>query len=252
VFTAAMVRGLATGEADRDRDGYVDLDELYDYVYDTVREATPHQTPGKWTFGVQGDLVIARSKAAPTAPITAPPPARATSPAPPRGGQRGGRTRSRAMLVALVALVILGVAAGGAWLLLADPPDDNGASPNETAPTGDAPIPAAFDGEWRGTGELHDDNDTSSQFTAELREGLTSGRLEGEASSCMEGALVVETATTDRLTTHFVSDEDGCSNWSVVFTPSRDQLHMAVNPDSGTDGYQNEFAIDLTRTVPRG
>ena len=60
VFTTAMVRGLTTGEADRDQDGYVDLDELYDYVYDAVREVTPHQTPGKWTFGVQGDLVIAR------------------------------------------------------------------------------------------------------------------------------------------------------------------------------------------------
>lgn len=63
VFTTAMVRGLTTGEADRDQDGYVDLDELYDYVYSAVRDVTPHQTPGKWTFGVQGDLVIARRAA---------------------------------------------------------------------------------------------------------------------------------------------------------------------------------------------
>jgi Caspase domain/WD domain, G-beta repeat len=60
LFTDALVEGLATGEADRDLDGYVGLDELYDYVYDRVREGTPHQTPGKWTFGVQGDLYIAR------------------------------------------------------------------------------------------------------------------------------------------------------------------------------------------------
>ena len=40
--------------------GYVALDELYDYVYDRVRAVTPNQTPGKWTFGVQGDLYIAR------------------------------------------------------------------------------------------------------------------------------------------------------------------------------------------------
>ena len=72
VFTAAMVRGLATGEADRDQDGYVDLDELYDYVYDSVREVTPHQTPGKWTFGVQGDLVIARRNSPVTEPATLP------------------------------------------------------------------------------------------------------------------------------------------------------------------------------------
>jgi uncharacterized caspase-like protein len=73
VFTTAMVRGLGSGEADRDQDGYVDLDELYDYVYDAVREVTPHQTPGKWTFGVQGDLVIARRGSAVTEPVALPP-----------------------------------------------------------------------------------------------------------------------------------------------------------------------------------
>jgi hypothetical protein len=73
VFTTAMVRGLTTGEADRDQDGYVDLDELYDYVYDAVREVTPHQNPGKWTFGVQGDLVIARRNTPVTEPAALPP-----------------------------------------------------------------------------------------------------------------------------------------------------------------------------------
>jgi len=38
-------------DADRDQDGMVGLDELYEYVYDKVRAATPNQTPGKWTFG---------------------------------------------------------------------------------------------------------------------------------------------------------------------------------------------------------
>jgi uncharacterized caspase-like protein len=58
VFTTALVEGLESGEADRDQDGYVGLDELYDYVYDQVQATTPHQTPGKWTFGVQGELVL--------------------------------------------------------------------------------------------------------------------------------------------------------------------------------------------------
>jgi hypothetical protein len=252
VFTAAMVRGLGTGEADRDRDGYVDLDELYDYVYDAVREVTPHQTPGKWTYGVQGDLMIARSKVGPTLPAAESPPARAVAPAPPADARRTPWTRRRATLVTLAALVLAVVVGGGAWLLLEDQPDDDGSPPNTPTPTGDAPIPAAFDGQWRGTGEIHDDDDTSTQFTAELREGLTSGRLEGEASSCMEGALVVKTATDDRLTTRFLPDEDGCTPWAVVFTPSGSRLHMAVDPDSGTDRFQNEFAIDLARTVPRG
>jgi uncharacterized caspase-like protein len=47
VFTNALVTGLETGDADRDQDGLIGLDELYDYVYDKVRTATPNQTPGK-------------------------------------------------------------------------------------------------------------------------------------------------------------------------------------------------------------
>jgi hypothetical protein len=65
-----VVDGLETGDADRDQDGYVDLDELYDYVYDRVRDATPNQTPGKWTFALQGDLFIARRRT----PVTRPAP----------------------------------------------------------------------------------------------------------------------------------------------------------------------------------
>jgi Caspase domain len=70
VFTSALVEGLETGEADRDQDGLVGLDELYDYVYDRVRAATPNQTSGKWTFGVQGELYIAHR----TRPVTTPAP----------------------------------------------------------------------------------------------------------------------------------------------------------------------------------
>ena len=70
VFTSALVDGLRTGEADRDQDGLVALDELYDYVYDKVRAVTPNQTPGKWAFGVQGELVIARR----ARPVTVPAP----------------------------------------------------------------------------------------------------------------------------------------------------------------------------------
>ncbi|MET8003904.1 caspase family protein [Nonomuraea glycinis] len=60
VFTRVLVEGLESGKADRDQDGYVGVHELYDYVYDQVRAVTPKQTPGKWTFDVQGDLIIAR------------------------------------------------------------------------------------------------------------------------------------------------------------------------------------------------
>jgi hypothetical protein len=66
------VEGLDTGEADRDQDGQVSLDELYDYVYDKVRVVTPHQTPGKWTFGVQGDIYVARRARPVTTPVPLP------------------------------------------------------------------------------------------------------------------------------------------------------------------------------------
>jgi caspase domain-containing protein/membrane-associated two-gene conflict system component 1 (EACC1) len=72
VFTSALVEGLETGEADRDQDGQVSLDELYDYVYDKVRVVTPHQTPGKWTFGVQGDIYVARRARPVTKPMPLP------------------------------------------------------------------------------------------------------------------------------------------------------------------------------------
>jgi hypothetical protein len=69
IFTSALVRGLETGEADRDRDGRVSVDELYDYLFDEVRKLTPKQTPGRWNFEVQGDLMIARSPAVRPAPL---------------------------------------------------------------------------------------------------------------------------------------------------------------------------------------
>ncbi|MFI6034799.1 caspase domain-containing protein [Streptomyces sp. NPDC051315] len=60
VFTHAVVQGLETGEADLDADGEVSLDDLYDYVFDHVREQNPNQTPSR-TVEMQGDLYLAHS-----------------------------------------------------------------------------------------------------------------------------------------------------------------------------------------------
>ncbi|MHC3467511.1 caspase, EACC1-associated type [Streptomyces sp. 7R007] len=61
VFTRAVVQGLETGEADLDADGEISLDDLYDYVFDHVREQNPNQTPSK-TVELQGELYLAHSR----------------------------------------------------------------------------------------------------------------------------------------------------------------------------------------------
>ncbi|WP_170284965.1 caspase family protein [Kribbella amoyensis] len=62
VFTSAVVAGLASGEADRDGDGWIGLTELVGYVGDRVHLVTPNQHPQMWTFGSSGELLIARSR----------------------------------------------------------------------------------------------------------------------------------------------------------------------------------------------
>jgi len=72
VFTLYLLQGLRTGEADSDGDGKITLDELYDYVYDKVVSVTPMQTPGKWSYRQQGELVIATNPRPVLKPATLP------------------------------------------------------------------------------------------------------------------------------------------------------------------------------------
>jgi hypothetical protein len=61
LFTHYLIDGLNSGAADRDEDGEITIDELYDYVYEKVLSETPKQTPGKWAYGQQGDIIIAQN-----------------------------------------------------------------------------------------------------------------------------------------------------------------------------------------------
>ncbi len=60
VFTRTIVHGLRTGDADRDGDGLVSVEELYDHTLAQVRLLTPKQTPGK-LIDTYGDIYVARS-----------------------------------------------------------------------------------------------------------------------------------------------------------------------------------------------
>jgi formylglycine-generating enzyme required for sulfatase activity len=61
IFTHYLVEGLQTGAADANTDGWITLDELYDYVHAQVVTRTPKQTPAKWTYKQQDSFVIARN-----------------------------------------------------------------------------------------------------------------------------------------------------------------------------------------------
>ena len=65
-FTKALVDGLQTGEADRDEDGNISMNELYDYLEDRIRATSPSQTPTKSAFNQVGDWVIAHSTRVPS------------------------------------------------------------------------------------------------------------------------------------------------------------------------------------------
>jgi len=69
-FTAAIVEALRTGEADRDQDRWISVDELYDFVFERVKERSPNQTPNK-QIALEGPLYVARSSyERPVAPAT--------------------------------------------------------------------------------------------------------------------------------------------------------------------------------------
>jgi molecular chaperone DnaJ len=60
VFTEAVVHGLRTGEADRDRDGQIGVDELYQHVYERLNRAGAKQTPRLWSE-LEYRVFVARS-----------------------------------------------------------------------------------------------------------------------------------------------------------------------------------------------
>src|SRR5207244_11269904 len=74
LFTGAIVQGLRTGEADRDRDGMVSVTDLYSHVHDGVRASKRGQTPKLWAVGIEDNVYVARNPHRPKAePVALPP-----------------------------------------------------------------------------------------------------------------------------------------------------------------------------------
>ncbi|MFE1800844.1 caspase family protein [Streptomyces sp. NPDC059517] len=63
VFTSALVDGLTSGEADVDQDGYVSVDEAFQYASDRMKTQGAAQTPLRWLYGAEGKILLARSPA---------------------------------------------------------------------------------------------------------------------------------------------------------------------------------------------
>ena len=61
LFTRYLIEGLKTGEADCNQDGRITLDEWYEYAYKQVKSQTTNQTPSKWSYKQQGELIIAQN-----------------------------------------------------------------------------------------------------------------------------------------------------------------------------------------------
>ncbi|MFI0999442.1 Hsp70 family protein [Streptomyces galbus] len=61
VFTSAVVGGLRDGSADLDGDGFVSVEELYEYVHEQVRNRIAGQTPTLSVDSAQGTIHLARS-----------------------------------------------------------------------------------------------------------------------------------------------------------------------------------------------
>jgi hypothetical protein len=156
VFTSALVEGLATGDADRDQDGWVSLNELYDYVFDRVREQNPQQTPSR-DVEMQGELYLARRSRPVTTPAPLPSELQEVIDHPLAGIRAGAAqelarlTRGRHAGLALAARLALErltaddsrtVAAAAAAALVAVGPDRGSAPIGVPAPADPGPTPA--------------------------------------------------------------------------------------------------------------
>lgn len=61
IFTNFLVEGLKSGKADLDRDGYISIEELYEYTKDKVTDTTDKMTPQIFRIKDGAKIIIAKS-----------------------------------------------------------------------------------------------------------------------------------------------------------------------------------------------
>jgi len=61
LFTAALIDGLRSGEADRTGNGYISVEDAYAYAADQVTARGGAQSPQRWLYGAEGEIILARS-----------------------------------------------------------------------------------------------------------------------------------------------------------------------------------------------
>jgi YVTN family beta-propeller protein len=66
VFTAGLVEGLRTGAADRDRDGWISVEDAYQYAAGHVASHGTAQSPRRWVYGGEGSVILARNPHGPS------------------------------------------------------------------------------------------------------------------------------------------------------------------------------------------
>jgi hypothetical protein len=69
IFTKAVIEGLRTGDADRDNDGRISVDDLFAYVEERVALDTPQQTPLLTTTEASGRIFLAENAGARALPL---------------------------------------------------------------------------------------------------------------------------------------------------------------------------------------
>lgn len=60
VFTHFLLEGLRSGDADMNNDSQIDINELYDYVFQQIKSKSIKQTPRLWTYKQEGSIFIAK------------------------------------------------------------------------------------------------------------------------------------------------------------------------------------------------